>query len=40
MLLYAALPVGVITLGVLIVIQFGSGMVVITRFLNALGGVE
>lgn len=40
MLLYAALPVGVITLGVLIVIQFGSGMLVITRFLNALGSVE
>lgn len=40
MLLYAALPVAVITLGLLILIQVGSGMLVITRFLDALGSVE
>ena len=40
MLLYAALPVAVITLGILILIQVGSGMLVITRFLNALGSLE
>ena len=40
MLHYAALPVAVITLGLLILIQVGSGMLVITRFLNALGSIE
>lgn len=40
MLLYAALPVAVIALGVLILVQVSSGMVVLTRFLNALGSIE
>lgn len=40
MLLYAALPVAVVTLGILIMIQVGSGMLVITRFLNALGSLD
>ncbi len=40
MMLYAAMPVAVVTLGVLILIQLGSGMLIIARFLDALGGIE
>jgi type II secretory pathway component PulF len=40
MLLYAALPVAVIALGALILVQVGSGMVVLTQFLNALGSLD